>query len=119
MGEFKHVKYIWAIMANKIRTLLCLRNFLPAKTSLLLYKTTILAHMDYAALILGSAGVTVLDELQDIQIKTNERLLKLKGLDDDALHRMQMYSFLIAEGINNYSLLYLMYWYWTRNHFQM
>ena len=59
----QHVEYIRGIIVNKIRTLLRLRNFLPAKTSLLLYKTTILSHMDYAALLWGSAGVTVIDEL--------------------------------------------------------
>ena len=83
----QHVEYIRGIIVNKIRTLLRLRNFLPAKTFLLLFKTTILPHMDYAVLVWGSAGVTVIDELQDIQTKTLERLLKLKGLDDAALHK--------------------------------
>ena len=35
--------------------------------------------MDYSALVWGSTGVTVIDEL--------EKLLKLKGLDDAALHK--------------------------------
>ena len=88
------MEYIRSIKVNKIRTLLRLRNFLPAETSLVLYKTTILPHMDYAALIWGSAGVTVIDELQNIQTKTLERLLKLKGLDDAALHKRVNVQFL-------------------------
>ena len=90
----QHVKYIQNIITTKIRTLLHLRNFLPAKTSLLVYKTTILPHMDYAALVWGSAGVTVLDELQDMQTKTLERLLQLKGLDDVTLHYKANMQFL-------------------------
>ena len=56
--------------------------------------------------------MTVLDELQDIQTKTLERFLKLKGLYDAALHTTkQMYSFLIAEEMNNYSFIYSVNWY--------
>ena len=90
----QHVKYIQNIITTKIRTLLHLRNFLPAKTSLLVYKTTILPHMDYAALVWGSAGMTVPDELQDMQTKTLERLLQLKGLDDVTLHYKANMQFL-------------------------
>ena len=50
--------------------------------------------MDYAALVWGSAGVTVLDELQDMQTKTLERLLQLKGLDDVTLHYKANMQFL-------------------------
>ena len=38
--------------------------------------------------------MTVIDELQDIQTKTLERLLKLKGLDDAALHKKANLQFL-------------------------
>ena len=38
--------------------------------------------------------MTVIDELQEIQTKTLERLLKLKGLDDAALHKKANVQFL-------------------------
>ena len=38
--------------------------------------------------------MTVIDELQDIQTKTLERLLKFKGLDDAALHKKANVQFL-------------------------
>ena len=88
------MEYIQNIIVNKIRTLLRLRNFLPAKTSLLVYKTTILPHIDYAALVLGSDGVTILDELQDMQTKTLQRRLQLKALDDVTLHNKANMQFL-------------------------
>ena len=50
--------------------------------------------MDYAALVWRSAGVTVLDELQDMQTKTLERLLQLNGLDDVTLHYKANMQFL-------------------------
>ena len=38
--------------------------------------------------------MTVIDELQDVQTKTIERLMKLKGLDEAALHKKANVQFL-------------------------
>ena len=75
-----HINQVATTVNHKTRTLRRLGHFLPQKTMIMLYKSLILPHLDYAAMIWGSASDAQLQPLQDLQTKTLTRLLNLKTL---------------------------------------
>ena len=55
----RHINVIAGTVNNKIRSIIRVSHFLPKRITLMLYKTLILPHFDYASIIWGSACETI------------------------------------------------------------
>ena len=54
----------------------------------MLYKSLILPHQDYAAMIWGSASTSQLQPLQDLQTKTLIQLVNNSEIDEQEVHTL-------------------------------
>ena len=83
-----HINHIATTVNKKTRTLRRLSHFLPKKIIIMLYKSLILPHLDYAAMIWGSASTSQLQPLQDLQTKTLIQLVKNSEIDEKEVHTL-------------------------------
>ena len=72
-----HINHIATTVNNKTCTLRQIGHLLRPQTIIMLYKSLILSHIDYAAMVWGSASDTEPQPLQDLQTKTLIQLKKL------------------------------------------
>ena len=82
-----HINHVATTVNNKTRTLRRLSHFLPKKIIIMLYKSLI-PHLDYAAMIWGSASTSQLQPLQDLQTKTLIQLVKNSEIDEQEVHTL-------------------------------
>ena len=61
---------------------------MPKKIIIMLYKSLILPHLDYAAMIWCSASTSQLQPIQDLQTKTFIQLVKNKKIDVQEVHTL-------------------------------
>ena len=80
---------------------------MPTQTSIMLYKALVSPHFDYASCVWGSGSASQIDNLQDIQSKALENLLRHNNLEEKDLHTMA--KTLTLEQRRNEQLLILMY----------
>ena len=78
----QHINTLAKTINLKIRTLCRLSHILPKGIIVLLYKSIIVPHLDYANIIWGSASANLLQHLQDIQTRAISKLTKNKNLSD-------------------------------------
>ena len=74
---------------------------------MMLYKALIVPLFDYASAVWGSAKMSLLEDLQEIQTKALTRLLKHKNIDEKDLHCMARLQTL--EQRRNEQLLLIIY----------
>ena len=69
LNYLQHINNLAGTVKNKLRTITRLSNFLPKGVIIMLYKSLIIPHFDYASCIWGSASTSLLTDLQDIKKK--------------------------------------------------
>ena len=87
---------------------------MPKGIVMMLYKSLITPHFDYASAIWGSASSSLLSNLQDIQTKALARLLKQKNKEEGHIHNIAKIQTL--EQRRNEQLLILIYNVLVLNH---